>query len=85
MNILTRKAKGTTMGHKFAELAFTPEVKAAQERNGSRRAYARMEAGEDHHDVLGPSEAGFIAARDNPSVLMRSIQDIRLALGDATH
>lgn len=53
------------MGHKFAELAFTPEVKAAQERNGSRRAYARMEAGEDHHDVLGPSEAGFIAARDS--------------------
>ncbi len=28
---------------------------------------------------------GFIAARDNPSVLMRSIQDIRLALGDAAH
>jgi predicted pyridoxine 5'-phosphate oxidase superfamily flavin-nucleotide-binding protein len=53
------------MGHKFAELAFTPEVKAAQERNGSRRAYARMEAGEDHHYVLGPSEAGFIAARDS--------------------
>jgi uncharacterized protein len=53
------------MGHKFAELAFTPEVKAAQERNGSRRAYARMEAGVDHHDVLGPSEAGFIAARDS--------------------
>jgi predicted pyridoxine 5'-phosphate oxidase superfamily flavin-nucleotide-binding protein len=53
------------MGHKFAELAFTPEVKAAQERNGSRRAYARMEAGEDHHNVLGPSEAGFIAARDS--------------------
>lgn len=53
------------MGHKFAELAFTPEVKAAQERNGSRLAYARMEAGEDHHNVLGPSEAGFIAARDS--------------------
>ena len=46
-------------------LAFTPEVKAAQEQHGSRRAYARMEAGEDHHDVLGPSEAGFIAARDS--------------------
>lgn len=28
---------------------------------------------------------GFIAARDNPSILMRSIQDIRLALGDAGH
>ena len=53
------------MGHKFAELAFTPKVKAAQEQNGSRRSYARMEAGEDHHDVLGPNEAGFIAARDS--------------------
>ena len=53
------------MGHKFAELAFTPEVKAAQERNGSRRGYARMEAGEDHHNVLGPSEVGFISARDS--------------------
>lgn len=53
------------MGHKFAELAFTKEVKAAQERNGSRRAYARMETGEDHHDVLGSNEAGFIAARDS--------------------
>jgi hypothetical protein len=53
------------MGHKFAELAFTPNVKAAQELNGSRRAYSRMESGEDHHDVLGPDEAAFIAARDS--------------------
>ena len=53
------------MGHKFAELAFTPNVKDAQEKNGSRRAYSRMEAGEDHHDVLGPNEAGFIAVRDS--------------------
>ena len=53
------------MGHKFAELAFTPKVKAAQEQNGSRRSYSRMEAGADHHDVLGPNEAGFIAARDS--------------------
>ena len=53
------------MGHKFAELAFTPHVKLQQELNGSRRSYARMEAGESHHDVLGPSEAAFIAARDS--------------------
>lgn len=53
------------MGHKFAELAFTPNVKTAQEQNGSRRAYSRMEAGENHHDVLGPNEAAFIAARDS--------------------
>jgi hypothetical protein len=30
------------MGHKFAEIAFTPDVKEAQETNGSRRSYARL-------------------------------------------
>ena len=53
------------MGHKFAELAFTPKVKVAQEQHGSRRAYSRMEEGDDHHDVLGPNEANFIASRDS--------------------
>ncbi|ACL63934.1 pyridoxamine 5'-phosphate oxidase-related FMN-binding [Anaeromyxobacter dehalogenans 2CP-1] len=53
------------MGHRFAELAFTPSVRAVQEAMGSRAAYARMEAGPDHHDALGPDEAGFIAARDS--------------------
>lgn len=53
------------MAHKFAALAFTPAVKAQQELNGSRQAYARMELGQDHHDRLGPQEAGFIAARDS--------------------
>ncbi|ABC80323.1 pyridoxamine 5'-phosphate oxidase family protein [Anaeromyxobacter dehalogenans] len=53
------------MGHRFAELAFTPAVRAVQESMGSRAAYARMEAGPDHHDALGPDEAGFIAARDS--------------------
>jgi predicted pyridoxine 5'-phosphate oxidase superfamily flavin-nucleotide-binding protein len=61
------------MGHKFAELAFTPKVKAAQEQNGSRRAYSQIEAGEDHHDVLGPNEAGFIAARD--SIYMATVSE----------
>lgn len=53
------------MSHKFAEIAFTSKVKAAQELNGSRRSYARMEEGEAHHDELGPNEAAFIAARDS--------------------
>jgi hypothetical protein len=53
------------MGHKFAELAFTPTVKLQQELNGSRRGYARMDEGESHHDALGPNEAAFIAARDS--------------------
>ena len=53
------------MGHRFAEIAFTPNVKKAQEINGSRRSYARLESGEVHHDGLGPREAAFIAERDS--------------------
>ena len=53
------------MGHKFAELAFTPNVQAVQSAQGSRRAYERFEHGEDHHDTLGPQEASFIGTRDS--------------------
>jgi predicted pyridoxine 5'-phosphate oxidase superfamily flavin-nucleotide-binding protein len=53
------------MGHSYANIAFTPNVKALQERQGSRRAYARNETGAPHHDTLGPAEADFIAARDS--------------------
>ena len=53
------------MGHKFTELTFTENVKAAQELNGSRRAYSRIAGGETHHDVLGANEAAFISARDS--------------------
>jgi uncharacterized protein len=51
--------------HKFAELAFTPGVRAVQERMGSRRAYARAASGSIDRDRLGGAEAGFIAARDS--------------------
>jgi predicted pyridoxine 5'-phosphate oxidase superfamily flavin-nucleotide-binding protein len=53
------------MGHRFAEIAFTPAVKAAQEAQGSRANYLPFEDGEARHDRLGPAEAGFIAARDS--------------------
>ena len=53
------------MGHKFAELAFTDTVKNIQSDQGSRNSYARMEVGDDYNDVLGPTEAQFIAARDS--------------------
>ena len=54
------------MGHKFAEIAFTPAVKALQEQLGSRAIYARFENAEvDRNYLLGPSEAGFIAQRDS--------------------
>lgn len=53
------------MSHKFADIVFTPNVKKAQEVNGSRNSYARLEKGEVHHDVLSPREAAFIAERDS--------------------
>ena len=53
------------MGHRFAEIAFTDAVKAIQDQQGSRAAYARFEGGETNHDRLGPAEAAFIAARDS--------------------
>lgn len=53
------------MGHKYAEVAFTPQVKALQEEYGSRPSYERMEAGEDFNDRLGENEVSFIAARDS--------------------
>jgi len=61
------------MTHRFLEIATTPAVRTAQEALGSRRAYARQEEGEPHHDRLGQSEAGFIAARD--SFYMASVSE----------
>lgn len=62
------------MGHKFAEIAFTPAVRHVQEQLGSRSNYARMETGETmRNHVLGPSEAGFIGERD--SFYMASVNE----------
>ena len=59
------------MGHRFAEIAFTPTVKAMQEQGGSRSSYARMEGGEPRNYKMGPSEAGFVGERD--SLYMASV------------
>lgn len=53
------------MGHKYAEIAFTPSIKAVQETLGSRTSYAKMETGEDKNLFLTPRETDFIAARDS--------------------
>jgi len=53
------------MGHKFAEIAFTPSVQGMQERMGSRAGYARLERGPVVGSELGPDEAAFVAARDS--------------------
>jgi predicted pyridoxine 5'-phosphate oxidase superfamily flavin-nucleotide-binding protein len=53
------------MAHNFGSLVFTPLVKSLQEKYGSRRQYARMEAGGTSPDRLGPEETAFISGRDS--------------------
>ena len=49
----------------FSRIAFTPAVHAAQERMGSRAAYARLERGHPVPDALGDDEIAFLAERDS--------------------
>ncbi len=51
------------MARNFAEIAFTESVKAQQEKYGSRRSYARMEAQERDAEI-SENEAEFIGERD---------------------
>lgn len=53
------------MGHQYAEIAFTDQVKAVQEDMNSRRFYEKMEAGPDSNSALTEIEAQFIAERDS--------------------
>ena len=48
-----------------SDIAFTPAVKAAQERLGSRPGYARMEEKGGWSDRVTPDLAAFIAERDS--------------------
>lgn len=48
----------------FGDIAFTPGVKAEQERRGSRHAYERLD-GVNHRTQLGPEEREFIEQRDS--------------------
>ncbi len=53
------------MARNFTEIAFTPSVKAAQERYGSRAAYSRVEQNAGDTPVtLGDREKAFVEARD---------------------
>jgi predicted pyridoxine 5'-phosphate oxidase superfamily flavin-nucleotide-binding protein len=61
------------MGHKFAEIAFTPTVRELQTANASRERYAAMEEGSDFNHLLGDAEASFIAERD--SFYMASVSE----------
>ena len=53
------------MTYRFGELAFTPDVREVQEELGSRRHYARLEAGDPTAVVLGPDEREMLASRDS--------------------
>jgi predicted pyridoxine 5'-phosphate oxidase superfamily flavin-nucleotide-binding protein len=48
-----------------SDIAFTPAVKAQQERMGSRRAYAHMEEGSGWQTHITPELAEFIAQRNS--------------------
>ncbi len=61
------------MGHKFAEIAFTDSVREVQEALGSRKAYAKFEAGADSNQALGDNERAFIERRD--SFYMASVSE----------
>ncbi|CAN5421888.1 pyridoxamine 5'-phosphate oxidase family protein [soil metagenome] len=52
------------MSHKFYDLTFTPSVKEAQERYGTRKNYVRFEGGEPDFYGLTDAENDFIGARD---------------------
>ena len=48
----------------ISDIAFTPSVKAVQERLGSRKGYASMEQRGGWNDVVTPELAEFISERD---------------------
>ncbi len=52
------------MPRKFAQIAFTPAVKAIQEQRGSRQTYARFEANGPENDTITPEIEEFIAQLD---------------------
>ena len=52
------------MARAFAEITFTPSVRAAQARYGSHAANAGFEQAEERRDILTDREAEFIHARD---------------------
>lgn len=52
------------MPRKFGEIAFTPEVKAAQAQRGSRQTYEKYIANGAANDTIAPEIAEFIARLD---------------------
>jgi uncharacterized protein len=63
------------MSHAFADITFTPAVRLAQTRDGSRAQYAKaFEAeGDSRNAEIGPDEAAFIA--DQRSFYMATVSE----------
>ncbi len=53
------------MTHTISDIAFTPTVKRMQERKGSRKGYAKMEAKGGWQDTITEELATFIGRRDS--------------------
>ncbi|MDT3776310.1 pyridoxamine 5'-phosphate oxidase family protein [Nitrospira sp. MA-1] len=49
----------------ISDIAFTPSVKAVQEKMGSRMQYARMEEGDGWSDTITPNLANFLSEVDS--------------------
>ena len=68
------------MGRAFSDITFTPNVRAMQERMGSREQYARFDLATNRADRLGSMEAGFIAHLTKPISLPQLHQTIARVL-----
>jgi hypothetical protein len=61
------------MPRAFTSISFTPSVKAAQTRHGSREAYRSAELADDPRNEITDAEAAFLAERD--SFYMATVSD----------
>jgi ferredoxin-NADP reductase/predicted pyridoxine 5'-phosphate oxidase superfamily flavin-nucleotide-binding protein len=61
------------MAHKYAQIAFTEQVRQVQIEQNSRAGYARMDQGPDYNFLLSDNEATFIQDRD--SFYMASVSE----------
>ena len=53
------------MPSRYAELAFTPAIKAMQEKLGSRKTYECIEQSGNNNNQFSPAEKEFISTRDS--------------------
>jgi ferredoxin-NADP reductase/predicted pyridoxine 5'-phosphate oxidase superfamily flavin-nucleotide-binding protein len=70
---LTASVGGSTMAHKYAQIAFTDTVRTIQTQHNSRSGYASMDEGDDQNYLLSDYEAEFLAQRD--SFYMASVNE----------